>query len=72
MTSLAQNLGKETVAEGVETMSHLEALNELGVDIAQGFLVSAPVPAAAAEQMLEVIENAPNHLQALFEHRQAG
>ena len=34
------------VAEGVETAEVLERLADYGCDVAQGFLISRPVPAA--------------------------
>jgi diguanylate cyclase (GGDEF)-like protein/PAS domain S-box-containing protein len=45
---LAQALGLETVAEGVETREELQALEALGCDRAQGFLLGAPEPEAGA------------------------
>jgi diguanylate cyclase (GGDEF)-like protein len=41
---LAQNLGMQTVAEGVETAGQLQILTELGCDRVQGYLFSPPVP----------------------------
>jgi diguanylate cyclase (GGDEF)-like protein len=41
---LAQNLGMQTVAEGVETAGQLQILQELGCDRVQGFFFSPPVP----------------------------
>ncbi len=52
VVTLAKNLGKETVAEGVETASQLEALRALGVDHIQGYLVARPMPADEAEAFL--------------------
>lgn len=52
VVSLAKNLGKEIVAEGVETFPQFEALRELGVDHAQGFLIARPMPADEAEKIL--------------------
>jgi diguanylate cyclase (GGDEF)-like protein/PAS domain S-box-containing protein len=43
---LGRNLGLEVVAEGVEDPAVLERLKELGCDVAQGFLMSHPIPAA--------------------------
>lgn len=40
---LAHNLGLEVVAEGVETEAQASALEELGCDIIQGFLISEPI-----------------------------
>jgi len=39
---LAQNLGLEVIAEGVETEGQLEYMREHGCDIAQGYLYSRP------------------------------
>ncbi len=50
--TLAKNLGKETVAEGVETESQFEALQALGVDHIQGFWIARPMPADEAEVFL--------------------
>jgi diguanylate cyclase (GGDEF)-like protein len=43
---LAHNLGFEVVAEGVETEHILAELTMLGCDIAQGYLLARPMPAA--------------------------
>jgi EAL domain-containing protein (putative c-di-GMP-specific phosphodiesterase class I) len=42
--ALAKSLGFTVVAEGVETLSQMEALRELECELAQGFLFSHPVP----------------------------
>jgi DNA-binding response OmpR family regulator len=41
--SLAHAMGREVVAEGVETADQLERLRALGCDLAQGFLIAAPM-----------------------------
>ncbi|MDH5515013.1 MAG: bifunctional diguanylate cyclase/phosphodiesterase [Gammaproteobacteria bacterium] len=41
---LAHNLGLKTVAEGVETEAVLAVLSEMGCDMAQGYLISRPLP----------------------------
>ncbi len=43
---LGRNLGLDVVAEGVESAEVLERLRSLGCDVAQGFLMSRPVPAS--------------------------
>ena len=43
---LAHNLGLEVIAEGVETDAAMQRLKELGCDLAQGFHLCRPVPAA--------------------------
>jgi diguanylate cyclase (GGDEF)-like protein len=43
---LGRSLGVLVVAEGVETVEVLEQLAAYGCDVAQGFLISRPVPAA--------------------------
>jgi diguanylate cyclase len=46
---LGHNLGLRVVAEGVETEEAWQRLRELHCDIAQGFLLSRPVPAEEIE-----------------------
>jgi diguanylate cyclase (GGDEF)-like protein len=43
---LAHNLGLKVVAEGVESQSIWERLAVLGCDVAQGYFISMPMPAA--------------------------
>ncbi len=44
ITNLAHSLGMRTLVEGVETEGQLEFLREMGADMAQGFLISKPIP----------------------------
>jgi diguanylate cyclase (GGDEF)-like protein len=53
---LGRNLGLRVVAEGVETTSAWDALREMGCDIAQGYFVSRPLPAAQLTSWLESVE----------------
>lgn len=46
ITQLGHALGLTVTAEGVETQAVFERLAELGVDQAQGYLLSRPIPAA--------------------------
>jgi EAL domain-containing protein (putative c-di-GMP-specific phosphodiesterase class I) len=48
---LAHALKLMVVAEGVETEEQLCSLRELGCDYVQGFLISKPIDAEAAESM---------------------
>ena len=49
---LARNLGLEVVAEGVESAAILRDLGALSCDIAQGFFLSRPLPAAELDDWL--------------------
>jgi diguanylate cyclase (GGDEF)-like protein len=49
---LGRNLGLEVVAEGVETQDAWEALRAQGCTLAQGYLISRPVPAGELAQLL--------------------
>ena len=53
MVGLAHALGLKVVAEGVETAEQLARLREMGCDVAQGYLISRPVPADVASTLLE-------------------
>jgi EAL domain-containing protein (putative c-di-GMP-specific phosphodiesterase class I) len=52
IVSLAQNLGMNVIAEGVETKEQLAALRRLGCENGQGYLFSKPVSAKAAENLI--------------------
>jgi EAL domain-containing protein (putative c-di-GMP-specific phosphodiesterase class I) len=44
---LARTLGQKSVAEGVELKEDWELLERLGCDVAQGYFIAKPMPAAA-------------------------
>jgi diguanylate cyclase (GGDEF)-like protein/PAS domain S-box-containing protein len=48
--SMAQNLGMDVVAEGIETEAQLEHLQRHGVQFGQGYLFSRPLPAKDAKR----------------------
>jgi EAL domain-containing protein (putative c-di-GMP-specific phosphodiesterase class I)/CheY-like chemotaxis protein len=50
---LARQLKLDSVAEGVETQADLYLLKELGCDLAQGYLVAEPMPAAVLEEWID-------------------
>jgi EAL domain-containing protein (putative c-di-GMP-specific phosphodiesterase class I) len=49
---LGRNLGMTTVAEGIEDAAQLAILRDLDCDLAQGYLLSRPLPAAEAGRVL--------------------
>jgi len=59
---LGHSLGMRIVAEGVETAEVLDQLKEFGCDVAQGYFLSRPIPAANLEQWLD--ERAVAHVGA--------
>jgi len=52
--AMARPLRCEVVAEGVESMETWTFLRELGCDLAQGYYLSRPLPAAALEQWARI------------------
>ncbi len=52
--SLADGLGKDVIAEGVETAGQLAKLRKLGCLYAQGYYFSKPVSGEAAERLIVV------------------
>ena len=49
---LADKLGKQAIAEGVETPDQLSQLVAAGCDYGQGFLFSRPLASEAAQSLL--------------------
>ena len=60
--AMAHSLGMTVVAEGVETQQQLDIARRLSCDEVQGYLISKPVPASAAEELLRVRQAAPSTL----------
>ena len=56
--SMSQQLGKKTIAEGIETDQQLARLRRYGCDIAQGYYFSKPLP---VEEFLLFIDGQSNH-----------
>jgi diguanylate cyclase (GGDEF)-like protein len=53
INTLAQNLGMEVVAEGVETVEQLEQLKSMNCTLGQGYLFSRPLDANAANAFIQ-------------------
>jgi diguanylate cyclase (GGDEF)-like protein/PAS domain S-box-containing protein len=70
--TLAKNLGKDTVAEGVQTRSQFEALVALDVNMVQGYFIAPPLPKEVAESLLERTAGHPNHLAKILADRMQG
>jgi diguanylate cyclase (GGDEF)-like protein/PAS domain S-box-containing protein len=70
--TLAKNLGKDTVAEGVQTRSQFEALVALDVTMVQGYFIAPPLPKEVAESLLERTAGHPNHLAKILSDRMQG
>jgi diguanylate cyclase (GGDEF)-like protein len=49
---MAHSLGKQVIAEGVETSEQLDYLRERGCDCAQGYFMARPLSAADATELL--------------------
>lgn len=52
IVTMAKTLGMITVAEGVEIEEQFEFLQEIGCEVAQGYLFSKPLPAFRLERLL--------------------
>ena len=61
--SLAENMGMEVVAEGIETLSQLTQLRKLKCQYGQGYLFSRPVD---AESVSSWISKKPHWQESLF------
>jgi EAL domain-containing protein (putative c-di-GMP-specific phosphodiesterase class I) len=49
---MAQALGMEVIAEGVETEAQLSRLERLGCRLAQGYHFAPPMPPAALDEFV--------------------
>jgi EAL domain-containing protein (putative c-di-GMP-specific phosphodiesterase class I) len=53
VVGLAKAFQRDVIAEGVETIEHGEALLKLGCELAQGYGIARPMPAADIPQWLD-------------------
>ena len=58
VTELAHGLGLTATAEGVETIDQLRTVRELGCDLVQGYLLSAPLEAKALKPWVQKFRRA--------------
>jgi EAL domain-containing protein (putative c-di-GMP-specific phosphodiesterase class I) len=58
VTDLAHGLGLFATAEGVETIDQLRTVRELGCDLVQGYLVSAPMAPSALKSWVQKFRRA--------------
>ena len=56
--AMAHTLGKQVVAEGVETIEQLDFLRERGCDAVQGYYLARPLTVTAMSQLLVAREPA--------------
>jgi sensor c-di-GMP phosphodiesterase-like protein len=59
MVDLARNMRMEILAEGVESFEQVAHLREYGVQFAQGFVFSPPLPATSFVHLLEAVDPLP-------------
>ncbi len=50
---LGSSLGKQVIAEGIETLAQLELLRDLGCEFGQGYYMSRPLPAEGISRLLQ-------------------
>ncbi len=66
IVQIAANLGKQVIAEGVETENELRCLQRMQCDLLQGYLFSKPITADAVSRLLA---EGQDILQPFQEHR---
>jgi EAL domain-containing protein (putative c-di-GMP-specific phosphodiesterase class I) len=66
IVALTRTLGISSVAEGVETAEHLRLVREAGCDLAQGWLLAEPMPAAELTGWLHRLKAAGGDLTTLL------
>ena len=69
IVTLAETLGMDTCAEGVETHDDLQLIRELGVSMVQGYIFGRPSEAEAARQLANTITVEADGYQCIREPR---
>jgi sensor c-di-GMP phosphodiesterase-like protein len=62
LVKLATDLNIEFVAEGVETFEQIAYLKERGVDAAQGYVFSPPLPGPRFLELVSALDPAPSRV----------
>ena len=70
IVTLAETLGMDTTAEGVETHDDLHLIRELGVSQVQGYIFGRPVPAEEARELANGVTVEADGYQCVREPRQ--
>ena len=69
IVTLAETLGMDTCAEGVETHDDLQLIRELGVSMVQGYIFGKPSPADTARQLANAATVTPDGFACIREPR---
>ena len=69
IVTLAETLGMDTCAEGVETHDDLQLIRELGVSMVQGYIFGRPSDAASARELANNIHVEADGFQCIREPR---
>ena len=70
IVTLAETLGMDTCAEGVETHDDLQLIRELGVSMVQGYIFGRPSPAETARELANTVTVEAEGFQCIREPRQ--
>ena len=69
IVTLAETLGMDTCAEGVETHDDLQLIRELGVSMVQGYIFGRPSPAETARELANTVTVEADGYQCIREPR---
>jgi hypothetical protein len=69
IVTLAETLGMDTCAEGVETHDDLQLIRELGVSMVQGYIFGRPAPAESARELANTATVEADGYQCIREPR---
>ena len=69
IVTLAETLGMDTCAEGVETHDDLQLIRELGVSMVQGYIFGRPADAASARELVSNVRVEADGFQCIREPR---